>query len=137
MTRKNKDYPQNDVSSLKQTISNLKAQVKRRDKQIERLKGELVSLEKAFNESKIFINSKLEGLSIETIVNSVGKQSKKQKQKDLRKRWKCDKCQSGFLKIDIINVGSYKKYRRKCVNSKCGHTTRLQTWHEGVEEGPR
>lgn len=137
MSRKTKDYPQTDVASLKQTISNLKAQIKRRDNQIDRLKLELQTLERAFNESKIFINSKLEGLSIETIVNSVGKQSRKQKQKELRKKWRCEKCKSGFLKIDIIKAGNYKKYRRKCVNAKCGYTTRLQTWHENVEEGPK
>jgi hypothetical protein len=49
----------------------------------------------------------------------------------LREKWKCFKCQEGYLKLIIYPRLDGVWYQRRC--TECGKKTKLQRYHEGVE----
>ena len=54
---------------------------------------------------------------------------------DLKKKWACNECKEGYLKLIIINRRDGSFYFRKC--SMCDHRTRLKKYTENVAEGPK
>lgn len=52
---------------------------------------------------------------------------KRQRESDLKKRWKCYKCENGHL--ELIFLGS--RYYRQC--NRCDNHTRSQPWNSKVE----
>ena len=59
--------------------------------------------------------------------NAIMPSKKRRKEAELRKLWKCYKCQKGVLKI--IRIGN--RYFRKC--TYCDKHTKSQIWDDSVE----
>lgn len=134
---KNKDYPRNDTQRLKKIISDLKADIKKKDKKIDRLLSDIRTLQAALDKSIIYINEELANIPVEDIIRYF-KNKKKGKLDEvkgeldrLKEKWSCHKCEVGYLRLIVLDRRNGRKYFRMCVN--CDNRTKLKSWHPDVE----
>ncbi len=114
----------------------LKGIIKKLEHEISRLKSELRTYDKAFHANVTFLKTKTTQYSVEELIKGaevsmtleeIGK-NKDQSISTLVNKWKCFKCDEGFLKI-IIVPGN--RYFRKC--NCCENRTSVKELTEDVE----
>ena len=139
MTKKNKNYERSEISELKQTIRSLKAKLAHRDAKIKRLISEIKTLNKAFDQSVVYIDKKLADYSVEEIVSYFNNDAKGASITDMQhqiqeaeeRSWECYKCDDGTLRLIIINKRNEEWYFRSCNN--CKNRTRMKKYKKGVK----
>ena len=143
---KSKNYEKSEVSELKQTIRNLKAIVSTRDKKIKRLISDICTMQKALDESVVYIDERLASIPVEDIVSYFKDKNGKSKksidevedfyetaQDRMRLKWTCKVCKRGHLKLIIINRHDGQYYFRSCIDKDCKNRTKMKKYTEDVE----
>lgn len=134
---RNKDiYSEPKTSEIKK----LKAQLRKKDHEISRLKSELRTLEKAFNSNIIFLREKTNDVSLEDLVKGAEndlnlkqiKDDNRNKFSELQKKWKCYQCEDGILKLIIVPGNENSRYFRKC--SVCSKRTDIKELTDDVDK---
>jgi len=145
MTKKEKkNIPKSEKSKnteLKQQIRTLLSKIKSKDKQIDILKSELKTLNKAFHESATYIDDELATIPIEDIVRYIARKKKgkideiseahKNKLDVQKEKWKCYSCNLGYLIIKPLVRHDGRYYFRSC--SHCDNRTKLKSLTDDVE----
>jgi hypothetical protein len=139
------NYERSEIVELKETIRKLKADASKKQKKIKVLKSEILTLQKAMNESTIYIDDRLADVPVEALVSFFSKENKKTKTLDnakhafedhstkLRDKWKCHKCDEGQLRMILINRHDGKHYFRSCNNENCLNRTDMKRYTSEVE----
>lgn len=140
-----KNYEKSETAELKETIRRLKADLRKQNKRVKILKSEIVTLQKAMNESTVYIDERLVDVPVDDIVkyfsDANGSSTKsldgvqeayEESQKKLKAKWECHKCDDGYMKMVIINRPDGKHYFRSCTN--CDNRTNMKKYHQAVEE---
>ena len=70
---------------------------------------------------------------LKNIKEFIGSQKQKELRQALEKKWRCNKCEKGVLKMIKIPQGVNLLYFRKCSNDKCQHKTRPKPFSQDVE----
>ena len=140
---KSKNYERSELSELKETIRKLKAKVSSRDKKLRIMQSELKTLQKALNESVVYIDDRLDNVPVEDVVRYFKnrkkgkvddvKESFEAQQRELKEKWACRQCDGGYLKLIIIDRHDGKYYIRACINEKCVNRTKMKKYTEDVE----
>ena len=140
---KSKDKPVRDVQALKRLVSSLRSKIAQKDRKIERLVSDIKTLQKALDESMVYINDELSNIPVEDIVRyfknknkprvSQIKKDQEQSLSELKSKWQCHKCNEGYMKLIIIERQDGKKYFRCCSSPTCKNRTEVQDWHPAVE----
>lgn len=140
---KSKDYFKGEVGELKRVIHELKKDIKRLQKVIEGQKKELKTLKYALNDSILYINDDLANIPVEQIIayfkdKKRGKldevhEHHKEELNNLKEKWKCHKCLTGYLRMVLLDRGDKKFYMRVCVNVNCGNRTVLKPYTSDIE----
>lgn len=135
---KHKSYPEKQKDA---EVTRLKAALKRKDKEMDKLKSELATYETAFQKNIQFLKGKTKDLSLQELLEGAKKEQKlveieKNKEltfKEMEQKWKCHKCGIGLMKLIMFNRLNEKWYLRKCNDTKCDNRTEAQKWHEEVD----
>jgi len=140
---RNKDNIRGDVQALKQTISSLKSKLNQKDKKISRLLTDLKTLQQGFDSSIVYVNDELSDIPVEDVVRyfnnknkpkvSEIKKSQETPLQELKDKWNCHKCGSGYLKLIIMSRPDGKKYFRCCSNGKCKNRTDVKNWSPEIQ----
>lgn len=138
MGNKHRTYPEKERDS---EIKRLRDALKRKDRELEKMKSELKTLEKAFEANVKFLRGKTAKLDLQELMNGARKeQSLKEIEtekevtfKELEEKWKCRTCGKGVMKLIVYTRPDGPWYLRKCNQSQCNNRTDAQRWHDGVE----
>ena len=143
---KDKNYKKSEIFELKQTIRDLKSTLSTRDKKIKRLISDICTMQKALDESVVYIDERLSNIPIEDIVSYFKDKNGKSKksidevesiyetsQEQLKLKWTCKVCKRGHLKLIIINRHDGKYYFRSCIDKECSNRTKMKKYTEDVE----
>lgn len=139
MGKKHLSYPEKERDS---EIKRLRDALKRKEKEVIKLKSELRTLEKAFEANIKFLKGKTAKLDLQELLEGANKKQsvadiEKEKVlnfKDLEEKWRCHKCKEGVMKLIVFNRNDGKKYIRSCSNkNSCKNRTEPQDWNESVE----
>lgn len=122
-------------------VKKLKAQIRKQEHEIARLKSELRTYDKAFQKNIVFLKEKTVDLTVEELIKGAEeeltlrqiKDEKINNFADLKKKWACFECNEGVMKLIIIPNGTGSNYFRLCSNPKCKHRTDVKTYTEEVE----
>lgn len=138
---KHKSYPEKERDG---EVKRLRDALKRKDKEVDKLKSELKTLETAFQENIKFLKGKTARLDLQELLKGAKKnESLKEIEdnknftfKELEEKWKCYKCNVGIMRLIIFNRPDGKHYIRACSNkSNCQNRTEAKKWHDNVERG--
>jgi predicted RNase H-like nuclease (RuvC/YqgF family) len=139
--KEKKNFPKSETGDLKQQVRSLKAKLRNRDKKIEIMKSELRTLQRALDESIVYINDELEQIPVEDLVRYFNRKKKGKldevqesyynQMEKLKEDWKCYKCDHGYLKIVKIKRPDGMYYFRACVD--CPNKTKLKKYTDDVE----
>ena len=118
---KHRSYPDKERDG---EIKRLKDALKRKDREIEKLKGELRTYEAAFHKNIQFLKGKTKDLSLQELLEGAKKEQtlkqieveKELKFTELQKKWKCHKCPDGVMKLIMFSRPDGRWYLRKCSN---------------------
>jgi ribosomal protein S20 len=139
MGNKHRTYPEKERDS---EVKRLRDALKRKDREIDKLKSELRTLEKAFEQNIKFLKGKTAKLDLKELLDGANNnQSVKEieddkvfKFKELEDKWRCHKCQEGIMKLIVFSRPDGKHYIRACSNrGKCQNRTEPKEWKEDVE----
>lgn len=139
MSKKHLSYPEKERDG---EIKRLRDALKRKDKEIIKLKSELKTLEKAFEANIKFLKGKTAKLDLQELLNGANKnQSVSEIQdekilnfKHLEEKWRCRQCKEGVMKLIVFERHDGKKYIRSCSNkNNCKNRTEPKDWNEHVE----
>lgn len=139
MGKKHRTYPEKERDS---EVKRLRDALKRKDREIDKLKSELRTLEKAFEANIKFLKGKTAKLDLQELLQGANKnqsvteieQEKIVNFKELEEKWRCHKCKEGVMKLIVFNRHDGKKYIRACSNkNKCQNRTDPKDWKEDVE----
>lgn len=109
LSTKHRTYPKE--SSKKEKA--LRRKIDELEREVERLKGELKTLNKVFKKTSIYIDDKLDGISLESVISGV-KQNKTMSE-TISENF-CPSCQLGELRVDLLPFG-----KLVICNKGCGH----------------
>lgn len=114
--KKYSDKEYSDLQKLKQENKNLKKKLSTLRKQLAR-----IDIDQHDN-----IKDLIDKYAEEEII-----QRKEDEIKRLEEKWKCHQCQTGHLKLIILERRDNVFYFRKCDN--CSKRTPTKKWEEGIE----
>lgn len=97
MGRKHRTYPESESKERQ-----LRKKIKEQEKEIERLKSELKTLNKAFNKTAGYIKDNLDNVSVEKVIKGV---KKDKSMKEIREENTCPDC-GGAVKYSKLPFGS-------------------------------
>jgi arginine utilization protein RocB len=132
-------YPEKEKDG---EVKRLRDCLKRKQKEIDKLKSELKTYEAAFQKNIQFLKGKTKDLSLKELLEGAKnednlkkiEENKEMTFKEMEDRWKCFKCGKGMMKLIIFNKVSEKWYFRSCTNKpQCTHRTEAQKFHDNVE----
>lgn len=113
----------------------------RRDKKIKQLLSDIRTLQKALDESVVYIDDRLADIPVEDIVKYFNKKRRggldevretvEKSKEDLKKKWQCFSCGEGYLRLIIINRPDGRHYFRSC--NCCDKRTKIKRYTEDVE----
>jgi hypothetical protein len=136
---RHKSYPEKERDG---EIKRLKEALKRKDREIEKFKSELKTLEAAFTENIKFLKGKTAKLDLQELLRGAKKyeslneieNNKNITFKELEDKWKCHKCNIGVMRLIVFNRPDGKHYIRSCSNREnCNNRTEVKKWHDKVE----
>lgn len=139
MGKKHQTYPEKQRDS---EVKRLREALKRKGKEVEKLKSELRTLEKAFEANIKFLKGKTAKLDLQELLNGAKKnlsvkeieEEQSSSFKKLEEKWRCHKCQEGIMKLIVFSRPDGKHYIRACSNrNKCQNRTEPKQWNEEVE----
>lgn len=139
MGKKHRTYPDKERDS---EVKRLRDALKRKDREVEKLKSELRTLEKAFEANIKFLKGKTAKLDLQELLSGAKKdmsikeieETKVVNFKELEEKWRCHKCQEGVMKLIVFSRPDGKHYIRACSNrDKCQNRTDAKPWKEDVE----
>lgn len=139
MGKKHLSYPEKERDS---EIKRLRDALKRKEKEVVKLKSELKTLEKAFEANIKFLKGKTAKLDLQELLDGANKkqsvseieQEKVLSFKDLEEKWRCHKCNEGVMKLIVFTRHDGTKYIRSCSNKNiCKNRTEPKDWKETVE----
>lgn len=119
----------------------LRNTIRRLQSDIRKLKSELSTYEVAFQKNIQFLKGKTKDLTVQELIEGAKKEqnlgqienTKELTFKDMEKRWKCHKCNSGVMKLTVINRQDGRWYFRSCTDTKCKNRTELKPFNDEVE----
>ena len=118
--RKYADGEQDQVQKIRSENKRLKLQISQLRKQLSR-----VDLDRFQNIKELLDSQDKEEHDI----------AAEAKNKTLAEQWKCWKCDSGHLRLIIIDRRDGPHYSRNC--DYCKNRTRMKKYHDKVKDGPR
>jgi ribosomal protein S20 len=136
--KKHKTYPEKERDG---EIKRLRDALKRKDREIEKFKSELKTLEKAFEANIKFLKGKTAKLDLKELMDGAKKEqslkeietNKEATFQELEQKWKCHACGTGVMKLIVYTRPDGKWYLRKCNQQTCTNRTEAKRWHDEVE----
>ena len=139
MGKKHQTYPDKERDG---EIKRLREALKRKDREIEKFKSELRTLEKAFESNIKFLKGKTAKLDLKELMDGATKEqslkeiesAKESTFQELEKKWKCHKCSVGIMKLIVFGRPDGKFYIRSCNNKpSCNNRTDAKRWNDEVQ----
>jgi ribosomal protein S20 len=137
--KKHKTYPEKERDG---EIKRLRDALKRKDREIEKFKSELKTLEKAFEANIKFLKGKTAKLDLKELMDGAKKEqslkeietNKETTFQELEQKWKCHACGTGVMKLIVFTRPDGKFYIRACNNKpSCTNRTDAKRWSDEVQ----
>lgn len=135
---KNKDKFRSEDQGLKEKIRSMKNHIRKIERENNRLKSEIKTLEAGFKSSLTYIDQELKSFDVLDIVEYFAKKTKTKKSErtdntltELKDKWVCHQCSKGIIKLIKVPRPDGVWYFRKC--NECTNRTEMKPYNDAIE----